>query len=143
MIKLLFRPPVTEISMITHHESLHPRRIASFCSLASMAIISGLVSLSAPANATEANPLLGSTANAPALTADQMDKVQGTGYWANYYGNLGLTYLGYASGTAYYARWYAAHNSSSEYNGYNKAGSYAKTAQYYLGLAATASNLHR
>jgi hypothetical protein len=112
-----------------------PRRLTTSSALTALALTLGVLSQTAQASAAEANPLLGKSAQATALSADQMQNVQGTGYWANYYGSLGLTYLGYAKTTGYYARWNAPANSYSEYSNYSYAKSYATTAATYFGWA--------
>src|SRR4051812_47771666 len=59
--------------------------------VAALVIASGTL-LSAAVIAEEANPLLESNSGVIALTTDQMKDVQGTGFYADYYGGYALYY---------------------------------------------------
>lgn len=100
--------------------------------------LSALV-LGSSVQAAETNPLLSGNAGATALNEDQMKDVQGSGYWANYYGSRGLSYLGYAKTYGEYARYSAPANSTSEYTYYGYAASAATTAASYFNYARTYS----
>lgn len=107
--------------------------------MAATALSLGTLVFGPSAQAAETNPLLAGTAGATALNEDQMKDVQGSGYWANYYGSRGLSYLGYAKTYGEYARYTAPANSTSEYTYYGYAASAATTAASYFNSARTAS----
>lgn len=99
----------------------------------------GALVLGPSAQAAETSPLLAGTAGATALNEDQMKDVQGSGYWANYYGSRGLQYLSYAKSYGEYARYTAPANSTSEYTYYGYAASAASSAASYFSTARTYS----
>jgi hypothetical protein len=109
---------------------------ASALAITALALFVGAMALTTPANAQEPNPLLGNVAGITALNSQEMDAVQGTGYWANYYGSLGLDNLEFSRNAGYYARYLAFANSSSEYANYASARDYAGSASTYFDWAS-------
>src|SRR3954453_3886138 len=95
--------------------------------LPAAALAFGLVSNVSLASANEPNPLLKNSTGITMLNKDQMNGVQGSGAWANYYGSLGLSYSQSAYSKGYYARWTAPTNSSTEQSYYYSASGDAHT----------------
>jgi len=95
------------------------------------------------ASANETNPLLKSSAGVVALNQGQMDSVQGSGPWANFWGGLGVTATQNALNRGSFARFTAPTNSAAEYNGYAQASNYAHQAGQYFSQAFAASFLGR
>jgi len=107
---------------------------ASVLAASALALTIGAMALAAPASAEESNPLIGKSTQVTALSSDQMNEVQGTGYWANYYGSLGLSAANNSYWNGYYAR-YTYNGSSWEPYYYGRAASYAYNAYSYFSSA--------
>jgi len=112
---------------------------ASVLAASALALTIGTMALAAPASAEETNPLLGKGTEVVALSSDQMNEVQGTGYWANYYGSLGMTASSNAYWNGYYAR-YSYRGTSYEPYYYGKAANYAYNAYKYYNSAKYYAN---
>lgn len=106
--------------------------VAMATSLAVVSAVGGLGST--PALADQSNPLIANTAGVTALNDSEMQKVQGSGTYSDYYGYYGYLYSYYAMQYAYAGYQYSG--SSTEYSYYNAAASYAGSAYNYLRYAA-------
>lgn len=72
------------------------------------AMMAGVMAISMPAQADEANPLLAGSSGVKTMSAQAMDDVQGTGAVSDYYGERGLQYLNYSYYYGAYARYQTA-----------------------------------
>jgi hypothetical protein len=97
--------------------------------LIASAIIGALVGF-APMAAFAENPVFGNTKH-KILSPTGMKKVTGLGYYADYYGNRGRTYLAYADNYAAWGDYYDSYSAERSY--YGAAYNYAKaaTTQFY------------
>lgn len=88
------------------------------------------LALSEPAQASERSPVFG-RAQVSTMSSAQTRNVTARGYYANYYGSLAVDNAYNSYIYAYYARYYAATNSSTEQSWYYTAHSYAYYAYLY------------
>jgi len=107
----------------------YARFVLTFC------LVSQLLSV-ATARA-EQSPVFGA-ASIEAMSQAAARDITARGYWANYFGNLSITYAYQAYIYSFYARNYATTNSVNEQNWYGSASqnallayTYAAWAQYY------------
>jgi len=111
--------------------------------LPAAALVIGLAANVPTASANDTNPLLKSSAGVVTLNQNQMDGVQGSGPWANFWGASGVSYALSAYNVGRYARYTAPTNSAAEYNNYAAASNYAHKAGQYFSQAYAASYLGR
>jgi hypothetical protein len=113
----------------------------SYKSLAApLALSLAMLALPSVSSANEAvqigNPVLKSQISVQALNEEGMKAVVGTGVTANNYGVSALNSLTTAYNYAYYARYTAPTNSSSEILYYSLASAYSGLGSFYSGLAS-------
>jgi hypothetical protein len=102
--------------------------------LLALSLAAGLVAGTASiASAQDRSPIFG-TAGVKTLTTAENKGVKAKGYYADYYGYLGLSDLSTATTYGQYAYYYAPSNSATEYSYYfyaYQAASSASTNFYY------------
>lgn len=97
------------------------------CTLAALALVPALAVGAARA---EQSPVFGNAEVAP-MTGAAAAQVTAKGYYADYYGSLGVDYAYQSYLNAYYGLYYAASNSASEQSYYSTASTYAYYAYIY------------
>jgi hypothetical protein len=113
----------------------------SYKSLAApLALSLSMLALSSASSANEVeqigNPMLKSQISVQALNDEGLKAVVGTGVTANNYGASAVSAINTAYGYAYYARYTAPSNSSTEVLYYTLASAYSGLGSFYSGLAA-------
>ena len=90
-----------------------------------------LALLAAPVAQAEQSPIFGTAAVTPMSSADAR-AVTARGYYADYFGSIGIDYAYSSYLYGLYARYYSYPNSYSEQYWYSSAQNYASTASSYF-----------